>query len=68
MKQITFASSEYTHKKIITKRDLFLNEMKKTVPWVRLLNIIEPYYSKKGKDNPPMPMPMPLKSMLRIYF
>ncbi|MDP0589862.1 MAG: transposase [Candidatus Endonucleobacter bathymodioli] len=64
MKQITFASAEYTHKKVITKRDLFLNEMEKTVPWVRLLNIIEPYYPKKGKGRPPMPM----ESMLRIYF
>ena len=64
MKQITFASAEYTHKKVITKRELFLNEMEKTVPWVRLLNIIEPYYPKKGKGRPPMPM----ESMLRIYF
>ncbi|MDP0590277.1 MAG: transposase [Candidatus Endonucleobacter bathymodioli] len=64
MKQITFASAEYTHKKEITKRDIFLNEMGKTVPWVRLLNIIEPYYPKKGKGRPPMPM----GSMFRIYF
>lgn len=63
MKQISFASVTYSHKKITTKREKFLNEMDQVVPWQRWLEIIEPYYPKKGKGRPPMPM----ESMLRIY-
>jgi IS5 family transposase len=64
MKQISFASATYAHKKIITKREKFLNEMEQVVPWVRLLKWIEPHYPKRGNGRPPMPM----QSMLRIYF
>ena len=64
MKQITFASIAYTHKKVTTKREAFLNEMERVVPWSRLLKLIEPYYPKAGNGRPPMPM----ETMLRIYF
>ena len=64
MKQITFASIAYTHKKVTTKRGAFLNEMERVVPWSRLLKLIEPYYHKAGNGRPPMPM----ETMLRIYF
>ena len=55
MKQITFASIAYTHKKVTTKREAFLNEMERVVPWLRLLKLIEPYYPKAGNGRPPMP-------------
>ena len=64
MKQLSFATLTYQHKKIITKREKFLNEMGKVVPWERLLKRIEPHYPKAGKGRPPMPM----ECMLRIYF
>ena len=64
MKQITFALIAYTHKKVTTKREAFLNEMERVVPWSRLLKLIEPYYPKAGNGRPPMPM----ETMLRIYF
>ena len=64
MKQITFASIAYTHKKVTAKREAFLNEMERVVPWSRLLKLIEPYYPKAGNGRPPMPM----ETMLRIYF
>ena len=64
MKQITFASIAYTHKKVTTKREALLNEMERVVPWSRLLKLIEPYYPKAGNGRPPMPM----ETMLRIYF
>jgi IS5 family transposase len=64
MKQISFASATYDNKKIMTKRERFLTEMDTVIPWPRLLKLIEPYYPKKGKGRPPMPM----ESMLRIYF
>lgn len=64
MKQLSFATLSYQHKKIITKREKFLNEMEKAVPWKRLLKLIEPHYPKVGNGRPPMPM----ECMLRIYF
>ena len=63
MKQISFASVTYAHKKITTKREKFLNEMDRVIPWQRWLTIIEPYYPKKGNGRPPMPM----ETMLRVY-
>lgn len=64
MKQQSFASLAYTHKKKQTKREKFLAEMEGVVPWNRLLKLIEPHYSKGEKGR----KPMPLEIMLRIYF
>jgi hypothetical protein len=64
MKQLSFASLNYKNKKVITKREKFLNEMEQAVPWKRLLALIDPYYPKAGNGRPPNPM----ETMLRIYF
>ena len=64
MKQTSFSSLDYQHKKIQTKREKFLNEMELVVPWERLLKIVEPHYPKQGKGRTPLPMEV----MLRIYF
>lgn len=64
MKQKTFASLEHEGKKKQTKRELFLNEMERVIPWKALLNEIEPHYPKAGKGRPPYAM----STMLRIYF
>ncbi len=64
MKQTSFASLSYENKKVTTKREKFLNEMERAVPWERLLRLIEPYYPKAGKGRPPIAM----ETMLRIYF
>jgi|CXWL01.1.fsa_nt_gi IS5 family transposase len=64
MKQKTFASMEHEGKKKQTKRELFLNEMERVIPWDALQNVIEPHYPKAGKGRPPYEM----KIMLRIYF
>jgi transposase, IS5 family len=63
MKQLSFASATYAYKKVITKREQFLNEMDQVIPWQRWLDLIEPYYPKAGNGRPPMPMEV----MLRIY-
>lgn len=63
MKQLSFASTAYTHKKVTTKREKFLKEMDQVIPWQRWRDIIEPYYPKAGNGRPPMP----LSVMLRIY-
>lgn len=64
MKQATFASLAFDHKKKLTKRERFLREMDRVVPWERLLKIIEPHYPKAGNGR----QPMPLETMLRLYF
>jgi len=64
MKQATFASLAFEHKKKLTRREQFLAEMDQVVPWVRLVKRIERHYPKAGNGR----APMPLETMLRIYF
>jgi IS5 family transposase len=47
-----------------SKRELFLEEMDKLVPWSALVALIEPHYPK-GKNGRP---PVGLERMLRLYF
>ena len=63
MKQQSLASLTYEGMKKRTKRERFLNEMERVVPWGRLLGLIEPHYPKAGKGR----QPMGLGVMLRIY-
>ena len=65
MKQSTFASLAFERKKKQTRRERFLAEMEKVVPWAALLAVIEPHYPTTGRRGRP---PMPLATMLRIYF
>jgi IS5 family transposase len=64
MKQTTFATMVYENKKKETRREKFLREMNRAIPWDRLVSLIEPYYPKSGNGR----RPMPLEQMLRIYF
>jgi len=63
-RQIGFAEAESAGKKRVTKRQRFLAEMEKVVPWWRLLSVIEPYYPKGERGRPPIG----LERMLRMYF
>jgi hypothetical protein len=65
MKQKTFASIAFEHKKKQTRRERFLSEMDALIPWAALLSVIDPYYPKAGRHGR---QPMPLETMLRIYF
>jgi IS5 family transposase len=47
-----------------TKREKFLAEMERIVPWKELYALIEPFYPKAGKGRPPVG----LERMLRIHF
>ena len=49
-----------------TRRDVFLAEMDKVVPWAELCAVIEPYYPKDPVGGGRRPMG--LERMLRIYF
>jgi IS5 family transposase len=65
MKQTSFASLEYAGKKRKTRREKFLGEMERVVPWKALLALIEPHYPKSGRVGRP---PIGLERMLRMYF
>lgn len=65
MKQTTFASLNYTAKKKRTRREVFLGEMEKVVPWRVLEALIEPHYPRSGRRGRP---PIGLSTMLRIHF
>jgi transposase, IS5 family len=64
MKQTTFASIAWNAKGKVTRRERFLSEMDRVVPWARLCALVEPHYPKGARGRPLMP----LERMLRIYF
>ena len=63
--QLSFASLDFVAKKKRTKRDVFLAEMAKAVPWARLEALIEPHYPKMGPKGGRRPFR--LAAMLRVY-
>ena len=63
MSQMSFGDSEYAGTKKRTRREVFLAEMDKVVPWKALLALIEPAYPKAGRGRPPYA----LETMLRIH-
>jgi IS5 family transposase len=66
MKQLSLAESKFVKKPKATRRQVFLAEMDRVVPWTRLCALIEPHYPKVGaKGGRP---PKPLETMLRIHF
>jgi len=63
MKQITFADAEYAGKRKQTRKELFLTEMDRVVPWKGLIALIEPHYPKGEGGRPAYP----LMAMLRVH-
>jgi IS5 family transposase len=47
-----------------TRREAFLDEMNRLVPWAELSAVVEPYYPKRGNGR----APIALERMLRIHF
>ncbi len=64
MHQRSFASAEFALKKKRTRREVFLAEMERVVPWARLEALIEPLYPKSGRVGRP---PIGVSRMLRMY-
>lgn len=62
MKQISFAQAEFAGKKRVTKREHFLGEMERVIPWRDVLAVIEPHYPKGRRGRPPIG----LERMLRV--
>jgi len=64
-KQLGFGDYAQATAKKRTRRERFLSEMEKVVPWKALLELIEPHYPKtSSKGGRP---PYPLATMLRIH-
>jgi IS5 family transposase len=64
MTQTSFAEVQGFRKQVkITKREAFLAEMERVVPWARFAARIEPHYPKAGNGR----QPYPLAVMLRIH-
>jgi transposase, IS5 family len=64
MMTASFASLAYENKKKQTRREKFLEEMDKVIPWEELLKLIKGHYPKAGNGR----QPIPIERMLRIYF
>lgn len=64
MKQVSFSQVEFEGKKRVTRREKFLGDMERVVPWAELLAVIEPHYPKGQRGRPPVG----LERMLRVYF
>jgi len=65
MNQRTFASqAEFQKYGRKSRRELFLDEMERIVPWSVLLALVRPHYAKAGKGR----RPVGLQIMLKTYF
>lgn len=61
---MSFAQAEYAGKKKTTRRERFLQDMERVVPWTRLVGLVEPHYPSGQRGRPPIG----IERMLRIYF
>lgn len=64
MSQLSFSEAEYANKRKPTRREKFLTQMERAVPWRIFAELVEPHYPKPGKGR----RPYPLETMLRIHF
>jgi IS5 family transposase len=62
--QRSFAQTEFLAKKKMTRREKFLQEMERVVPWARLVALVEPHYPSGRRGRPPIG----IERMLRVYF
>jgi IS5 family transposase len=64
MRQTTLATAGFERFGKATRRETFLSEMERVVPWRELCALIKPFYPTAGKCR----TPVGLERMLRIYF
>ena len=64
MSQRRFASAHFAFKKKRTRREKFLADMERVVPWSRLIAVIEPLYPSSARMGR---QPMGVSTMLRMY-
>ncbi|WP_414828925.1 IS5 family transposase [Alteromonas sp. H39] len=61
--QFIFADSEFSSKRLQTRKEIFLSRMDNLLPWSQLLDVIEPFYPRAGNGR----RPYSLESMFRIH-
>lgn len=64
MSRRSFASAEYAMKKKRTRREKFLADMERVVPWARLIAVTEPLYPTSGRVGR---QPVGVSRMLGMY-
>ncbi len=65
MRQESFAEAGFEKYRKVTRRERFLAEMERVIPWAELAAVIEPYYPKpEGAGR----RPIGIERMLRIHF
>jgi IS5 family transposase len=64
LSQTSFSQAEFATKKKTTRREKFLGEMERVVPWARLVALVVPHYPSGRRGRPPMS----IERMLRLYF
>ncbi|MBQ7542651.1 MAG: transposase [Clostridia bacterium] len=62
--QITFTEIEYRLRRVTTRREAFLKEMDRLVPWAACVSLIEPVYPAGGHGR----KPIGIETMLRMLF
>jgi len=60
---MSFGDAEFANKKKRTRRELFLADMEKVVPWKALVTLLEPFYCSAERGR----RPYPLQTMLRVH-
>lgn len=63
-RQISFSELAYASKKKVTRRERFLADMEKIIPWSLLISEITPYYPRSGCRGR---QPIGIERMLRMY-
>jgi len=65
MRQQSFAADDFEKYRKKTRKEIFLEEMDRIIPWKTLSKVIKPYYPKpKGAGR----RPIGIQRMLRIHF
>ncbi|WJW75298.1 IS5 family transposase [Thiohalobacter sp. IOR34] len=67
MRQQSFADEGFERYRKPTRREIFLEEMDRIIPWKELCEVIEPFYPKPAPGQPGR-RPVGLERMLRIHF
>ena len=62
-KQSSFADLEYSARRKPTRREKFLSDLDRLVPWSQFVALIEPHYYRGERGRPPVG----LETMLRMY-
>ena len=61
--QYTFTDMEYAARKRATRKDEFLRQMDKMIPWTEWVEMIRPYYPKGERGRPVLG----IETMTRMY-